>query len=297
MSVSVTTELAASTWRSLAFEHKVRADTLTARWREAHDAQRAHEIEDFLFSYYPIRPARLRHWAAGVGVLLLPEHSDPDVGAELTKRQQARWFTRVQDGVMLDIEAYNRDRGPAVKYIRALLSGTASRPANLGCFGLHEWAMVYQQDETRHALPLRLGSKETDRVVEVNKIRCTHFDAFRFFTPAARPFNRMQPTRDTQPLLEQPGCLHANMDLYKWAWKLTPAAPGDLLLDCFELARDIRYLDMQASPYDVSKFGLPPVRIETPEGKTEYSRRQGEFAERSQPLRQRLIDVCDSVLR
>ncbi len=70
------------------------------------------------------------------------------------------------------------------------------------------------------------------------------------------------------------------MDVYKWAVKLGPLVPGELLLDAFELARDIRYLDMQASPYDMREWGGEPVRIETPEGKAEYVRRQRAFAER-----------------
>lgn len=294
-------QLPATQWRELARQHAERADTLTATWREAHDAHKKHEIEDFLFSYYPVRPARLRHWTPGAGVALAPCDSPdvadaPQVGEDLSQRAQARWFTQHDGAVMLDVESFMADRGSAVKYIHSILSSTQTRPANLGCFGLHEWAMVYRDDETRHDLPLRLGGAGTDAVVEANKIRCTHFDAFRFFTPEAVPLNKLAPTRETQPLLEQPGCLHANMDLYKWAWKLYPAIPGDLLLDCFELARDIRYLDMQASPYDVSKFGLPPVRIETPEGKAEYTERQRGFAERSAPLRARLVECCERLL-
>ena len=63
----------------------------------------------------------------------------------------------------------------------------------------------------------------TAEVVEDNRVRCSHFDAFRFFTAPARPLNLLAPTRETQHELEQPGCLHANMDLYKWAYKLSPA--------------------------------------------------------------------------
>src|SRR5690606_15086843 len=100
----------------------------------------------------------------------------------------------------------------------------------------------------------------TDAVVEAHPVRCSHFDAFRFFTPEARPVNRLQPTRENQPELEQPGCLHANMDLLRAALTLGPACPGDLLLDTFELARDIRVLDMRASPYDVSSSATRPFR-------------------------------------
>ena len=60
------------------------------------------------------------------------------------------------------------------------------------------------------------------------------------------------------------------MDVYKWAYKMIPVVPSELLLDCFELARSIRELDMRASPYDLSELGYPPVAIETAEGKAEY---------------------------
>jgi hypothetical protein len=156
---------------------------------------------------------------------------------------------------------------------------------------MHEWAMVYRlpAGEVRHSSwPLRLGTAETDLLVEQTPIRCSHFDAFRFFTPAARGLNLLHPTRNTQPDNEQPGCLHANMDLYKWAYKLAPLVPAELVVDCFELARDIRTLDMRASPYDLTELGYPPVRVETPEGRAEYAAAQREFAERAAPLRGRL---------
>ena len=180
-----------------------------------------------------------------------------------------------------------------MRFVAGLLAATASRPAATGCFGLHEWAMVYREpdDAHRHALPLRLGGAGTDAVVESHRIRCTHVDAYRFFTPDAVGRNTLTPTRQTQTAMEQPGCLHANMDLYKWALKLGPLVPGELLLDCFALAREIRTTDMQASPYDVTSYGLEPVAIETPEGKAEYVRRQRGFAARANALRVRLLAV------
>ena len=108
--------------------------------------------------------------------------------------------------------------------------------------------------------------------------------------------NRFAPTREDQPEREQPGCLHAGMDVYKWAVKLGPLVPGELLLDAFELARDIRYLDMQASPYDMAPWGGEPVRIETPDGKAEYVRRQRAFAERGTALRRRILQALPGTL-
>jgi hypothetical protein len=109
--------------------------------------------------------------------------------------------------------------------------------------------------------------------------------------------NRLQPTRAEAPQFEQRGCLHANMDLYKWAYKLSPLVPSELVADCFALARDIRTLDMRASPYDLTDLGHPPVRIETPEGRAEYVAAQRGFAERAAPLRARLIAECDRFSR
>ena len=100
----------------------------------------------------------------------------------------------------------------------------------------------------------------------------------------------------TAPSFEQPGCLHAGMDLYKHAFRLTPLVPSELVADCFELARDIRALDMAASPYDFRELGYEPVRVETSEGKQEYAAAQRSFAERGAPLRQRLLEECDRLV-
>lgn len=280
--------LDAPTWRSRAAAHGERADALTAGHRARRSRGERHPVEDFLFEYYPARPSHLRRWHPGAGAALTPD-GDP------VPHTAWRWYrTDSSGGVVLDLDAFLADRGDTVRYVRALLAATAVRPAATGCFGLHEWAMVYREPDGahRHALPLRLGTDETDAVVEAHRIRCTHIDAFRFFTPDAVPRNTVQPTRETQVAVEQPGCLHANMDLYKWALKLGPLVPGELLLDCFELATEIRRTDMQASPYDVSSCGLEPVAIETPEGKVEYVRRQRDFAARSGMLRGRLLKVC-----
>jgi hypothetical protein len=87
------------------------------------------------------------------------------------------------------------------------------------------------------------------------------------------------------------------MDLYKWAFKLAPFTPSALVADCFALARDIREIDMRASPYDFRALGYAPIAIETPDGRTEYETHQRAFAERSQPLRLQLLAVVERLLR
>jgi len=282
-------QLAASEWRRRADAHQARADALTAAHRARKASGERHPIDDFLYDYYTVKPSLLRRWHPGPGIVLATAEDGP------AEHAAWRWYRADGDGaVALDVAAFLADRGGTVAHIRELLSATAARPAHTGCFGLHEWAMVYRQDDTRrrHSLPLRLGREGTDAVVESHPLRCTHFDAFRFFTPDAVPRNRDLLSRDTQVATEQPGCLHANMDLYKWALKLGPLVPGDLLLDCFELAREIRSTDMAASPYDVTTYGLAPIAIETADGKAEYVRRQRDHALRSNALRHRILDVC-----
>ena len=286
-------------WRERERRHHERVDALLAGARARAGRGEEHPVEDFLFTYYSHRPSALRRWHPGAGTALdgpgaleraaLRDHVVVPTGADGSPAR----------GVTLDVAAFLARRGDAVRHVRALLAATAARPAHLGCFGLHEWAMAYRagQDGVRHAAwPLRLGGEGTDAVVEAARIRCSHFDAFRFFAPAARPLNALQPGRGDTVALEQPGCLHATMDLYKWAYKLSPATPSELVADCFELARDVRGLDMRASPYDLSALGYEPVRIETPEGRARYVHEQRAFAERGAVLRARLLEVCEGQL-
>ncbi|WP_258046154.1 3-methyladenine DNA glycosylase [Leifsonia shinshuensis] len=281
----MTLQLPAADWRAREAAHAERADALTAGHRARAARGEKHPIEDFLFTYYAYSPSVLRRWHPGAGVELLEAAGEP--------RAAWRWYSpgATPGGLVVDRAAMEREKAPLLGTIERILRSTAARPGRFGCFGLHEWAMVYRQDGHRHDVPLRLGQDGTDAVVEAAELRCTHIDAFRFFTPDAIPRNRFAPTRETQPELEQPGCLHAGMDVYKWAMKLGPLVPGEVLLDAFELARDIRLLDMQASPYDMRPWGAEPVRIETADGKAEYVRRQRAFAERSNALRARVLDA------
>lgn len=274
-------------WRDRAAAHRDRV----RRWTEPHRERRRrgepHPVLDFLFTYYSFRSRQLERWLPGPGralrgadeLLTVPGH------------------VRDGDTVRLDPAALPARTAATARFVRTLLTATAARPPRLSCFGLHEWAMVYRTDAPRHGqVPLRLGPAGTDAVVESLPVHCTHHDAFRFFTAAARPRNALTPTRADQVALEQPGCLHTNMDLYKWSFKLSPATPAELIADCFELAVAVRELDMRASPYDLAGLGYSPVRIETPAGRAEYARSQAGFARRAEPLRARLIALCDQVL-
>ncbi|KYH46322.1 3-methyladenine DNA glycosylase [Branchiibius sp. NY16-3462-2] len=276
-------------WQKRQAAHHARVDALVQTHLSRREEGVKHPVADFLFTYYSFRPAQLRRWhpGAGVKVPLAAPHGD------------WRFYARGEHSAYVDLPDFLAHRGSSVAFVRELLARTAERPAVFGCFGLHEWAMVYRagREGIRHTdWPLRLGADGTDEVVRTHQLKCTHYDAYRFFTKPVRSLNLTVLQRDSQTALEQPGCLHATMDLYKWAYKLTPLLPSELVVDCFELATEVRVLDMEASPYDLRDLGYDPVRIETPTGKAEYTRRQRAFADRGTQLRRELIAHIDQAL-
>lgn len=279
--------LDAQVWRERQQAHHDAVDQRTAAHLTRRRRQEKHPVYDFLFEYYPVRPAHLRRWHPGAGVWL----EDPEGHAV-----HNRWrdYTRHHAAVGVDVASFLARRGTAVDDIEHLLCSTAANSAHFDCFGLHEWAMCYRGGELRHDLPLRLGRAGTDAVVEDHQLKCTHYDAYRFFTAPARPLNLTVLHRDEQPRNDQPGCVHATMDLYKWAAKLAPLVPSEVWLETFDLAVDARVLDMEASPYDCRGVGFGVVAVETPEGKAEYVRRQRRLAERADLLRARLVALIQA---
>lgn len=271
-------------WHHLAAAHRRRADLLLAPHVARRQAGRTHPVFDFLFTYYSLKPRQLRVWHPGYGAVLTGPGSE--------RYLDRAGYVQTADGVTVGGE-YLSARRDTVTFIADLLGATASRRPRFDCFGLHEWAMVYRTPSVRHSrVPLRLGGAGTDAVVESMPLRCSHFDAYRFFTPAAVDRNAQRLTRQDQVATEQPGCVHAGMDLYKWAFKLGPLIESGLVLDCLELAADARVLDMRASPYDLRAYGFEPITVETAQGRREYARAQEQISKRAAPLRARLIERC-----
>lgn len=275
-------------WLNRAEAHRsaVEAELAEVIWRR--DRSLKHPVDDFLFQYYNLRPSHLAQWHPGIGVELADAQEYRTRTFYLSRGAQTRF----------DPTAFLSKRGSTVATAHRLLSASAAREPRFGCFGMHEWAMVYRlmPGETRHPyLKLRFEPGEIARIVEEVGCRCTHYDAFWFFTPPAKPLNEHQPTRQLQPLMDQPGCLHVNMDLYRWAGKLSPAVSSELLLETYRLARDIREVDMRASAYDLVEWGYEPIAVETPQGRAEYVRWQRNVAQRAAPLRHRLLEVTDAL--
>lgn len=285
--------LSEADWREFAQHHFDVASSFTSGPRLRRDHGEKHPVEDFLFNYYPYPIALLEQWQPGYGTVL--QFSDPEL---LPIHLKNRRYRIDAVSCYLDLTLMDEKERQRLQWIVELLEATQRHIPNFACHGLHEWAMVYRAEEIRHAAiaPLRLPQTEIDALVSSRPITCTHFDAFRFFAKDAKPLNRQPLSLDTRHENEQPGCVHANMDLYKWAAKAMPWIGSELLLETFRLACQLRDLDMRASPYDLSAWNVTPIKIESPEGRREYETEQRRLALLANDLRAKLTMAIQRVI-
>jgi hypothetical protein len=270
-------------WRTRQIAHADRVEPWVRPRLERKYVGEKHPVDDFLFDYYPYSIGKLQAWHPGFDVIL---------------EGSAEEFLLNKDYIHTEAGITLNPAGIAKRKLRidlaiTILSNTAQKPPLFNCLGMHEWAMVYniKPNDVRHAsYALRLSPKEISNLVDEVGLRCTHFDAFRFFTQDSIPLNAIALTRNAQPENEQPGCVHATMDLYKYAMWAHPYLPSEFVADCFSLAREARTLDMQASPYDLRELGYEPILMETNEGRAEYIRCQQTLHQRGAVLRAELLD-------
>jgi len=283
------TIIAESEWKSTMQSHEIKLAKLLDPYLKKRSMQQKDPVLDFLFEYYAFRPSHLKRWSPGIGVSLeIGENADLPEVSELTVSDHLAF---------LNPKHFPKKRLKALRWTLELLKESGDKKPLFGCFGMHEWAMVYRAGEVRHdQIPFRLSEEEIAQFVESRPLLCTHFDAFRFFTDKAKPMNRNELNREKFQEMEQPGCLHTNMDLYKWAFKLYPWISSDVIREAFFNAVETRKVDMQASPYDAREFGLEPIKIETESGRAEYLERQMEIYEKSKPVRERVIEEYEKVL-
>jgi len=258
-------------WRAEAISHRARVRSLVGGDLTNYDG--TNPIYNFLFRYYFWKPSAVASYSPGWNKVLLGA-LDTDVSHGGGQRRASVWTSGggQEHGLFFDGSRCSPDTLLGLQNTLDLLRATESRPPSFNCFGMHEWAMLYtsssdgQAGEPHQHLPLRLPQAALNAaVLERGPLKCTHFDAFRFFTPAAVPLNQRPLARSTQASSdEQPGCVHANMDLFKWAMKLAPWVDAQLVGDCLELARDARLLDMRASPYDLEGMTPEQRRIWSP---------------------------------
>jgi hypothetical protein len=278
-------------WQQRARDHRERTEPWVTARRDRRRRGATHPVDDFLFDYYPYSISHLQTWHPGFGVELFGTQH------ELRDFLGHRDYRSTSHGVTANVSALDRHE-QRLHLVARVLRGTLNRPMQLSCFGMHEWAMVYEvpKNDIRHEYPLRLAPDDIARTVRDVGLRCTHIDAFRFFTDSAKPLNAIEPTRATQPIVEQPGCLHANMDLYKYAMWFRPFIASERVADMFELARAFRDLDMRAAPYDLTSLGYDPIALETATGRRFYASEQRRLGELAQERRSELFADVEHLL-
>lgn len=275
-------------WQAQRARHETEIGELIDDYLERRSHQQKNPVLDFLFEYYAFRPSHLKSWSPGLGTLLKEASAQDWRFDEMESLDRDRY---------LAAENFPEDRISALTWILDVLKQSADRKPSFGCFGMHEWAMVYKAKHIRHDyLSLRMEMNELAEFVESRPLVCTHFDAFRFFTAEAKPQNKFELNRESFAEMEQPGCLHTNMDLYKWAFKMYPWISSDTIREAFKLAVETRVIDMKASPYDLRERGLEPIKIETEEGRREYMQKQKSIFAKSKPIRQQLISEYETLL-
>jgi len=250
-----------------------------------------HAVHDFLFTYYSCSPQKLKQWVPSFQESLIINSEIRNTHPWLSDY----WFSLEGDVLSLNKERIQESTRGLATFIASLCNNILNQAPRFGCFGMHEWAMVYKlsPDELRHkGRPLRLSSEDLAVFVESQTICCSHYDAYRFFTKEARPLNILNPKLETRLQMEQGGCVHANMDLYKWATKLWPWIGSDFIAKTFFLAIEARELDMRASPYDLKDEGYTPLCIETEEGRKHYQKEQQLLAEKAITIRKELHAFC-----
>lgn len=276
-------------WTYLSQTHEQKVERLVGDYLIQRSQHKKNPVMDFLFQYYAFRPSMLKRWSPGFGVGL--EFSNGETLPsfdELEIEDQVAWIS---------LKDFPEHRIRSTKWILEMLKSTQDRRPSFGCFGMHEWAMVYKAEKPRHdQVPLRMEPDKLAEFVESRPLLCTHFDAFRFFTKPAQPMNRFELSREQFADSEQPGCIHSNMDLYKWAFKLYPWISSDLILEAFELALEARTIDMKASPYDLKKYGLEPIKIETESGRKKYKELQEAIFEKGKPIRDLIISSYENFI-
>ena len=134
----VGTVLSRSEWESRAEAHRARVAPQVTGVIERRARGEKHPVEDFLFHYYTLRPSHLLHWNAGVGHAV-------EGGEELL--DQPFHAARTDGSVALDVEGFLAKRGRTVATAERLLRASAAATPRFGCFGMHEWAMVYRLDQ------------------------------------------------------------------------------------------------------------------------------------------------------
>lgn len=187
-----------------------------------------HPIYNFIFTYYFSMNAKcLTHYSPGLDVALadaVTASSDLPLAPCSWTNCYNEYGTYLLDSSKI---VFTKPKLKAMAKVLKLLETIDSRPPSLRCYGLHEWAMLYTRTSENSSSPPHLSSLSATelgpatalgsaspvskfqnlklRVSEdtlrkvlkpegsiMSPLRCTHYDAIRFFTPDAKELNSIE---------------------------------------------------------------------------------------------------------
>ena len=283
----ITEVLSEPDWRERQQAHRERHAEFLEREVKRRSQHRKDPTMDFMFEYYNYSPADVLRWTPGFGVLLQ--------GAGAKEFLKNSRYVECESGVYLSLEQLVHRRR-AITWVRDLLQTTTDREPFYGCYCIHEWALLYHSKLLHPTFELRVSPEDIAAHVESGPIQCTHFEAYRFFSDQAKALCEVPLDRNTMMETEQSGCLHTNMDLFRWSYKLAPWVSGELVAGAFEVACKARTLDSSTCPYDLTPAGLQPTPIETEKGRELFVERQKAIRDEAMPLRRSLLDLYNHIL-
>eukprot|EP01041_Mallomonas_annulata_P005090 gene5090-10186_t len=308
-----------SDWHSAATDHRQIITDLLYPSNDLPEKQRhhliaTHPIYNFMHRYYRFSANDLKKYSPGLGVTFETPISTDTSDSNLFHPRflQHDPISETSTYIPFNISHTGIHGWPTLLRSYDILTSTLKNKANYRCFGFHEWAMLYSGNSNKNNnenkeiiikkhqenLNLRISQEIINNVVESNQLYCTHFDAWRFFHKDAQILNHYNPIeRNTQSLYEQPACIHANMDLFKYAYQAYPLISSRLLLKTLKLAIKARIIDMRASPYDVSQYTEcnPHIEVEVEAGRKVYIHEQEKLASQGYDIRRELIEEYELI--
>ena len=129
-----------SLWRAYAKEHERRSGRFADPFTSRRERGQAHPVEDFLFTYYTLKPGQFKRWHPGAGVILLDAAEranwkfyraateDELLSAGLSP-DDAHTHAERGDAVRVDVPQFVDKRGTALTFTREILSNTADKKA------------------------------------------------------------------------------------------------------------------------------------------------------------------------
>ena len=238
-------------------------------------------------------PAQLRRWHPGAGVGARRSGRLAARRLALLRRRRGRRRRR-RRGLLAA-------RGDTLRFVRELLVAHGRRGRHgFGCFGLHEWAMVYRLDpaDVRHAgWPLRLGAAGTDAVVEAHQIALLALRRLPLLHPRRRAAQRAarRPVRASRRSSSRAACT-PGWTSTSGRYKLGPAGPeraGRGLLRAGP--RHPRRSTCGPRPTTCASSATSRCASRPPRARPQYAAAQRGFSARGQALRARLVDAIDRI--